>query len=125
MSRKGTYAHKGTEKHCCRICNDDNPDNFYGAKKTECKSCFNRRSIERRQSHKKRAVELLGGKCSICGYNKYIGALEFHHTDPTKKDMTIAGSGKKWETIKEEVEKCMLLCANCHREMHCKLRICE
>lgn len=124
-SRKGTYSHKGTEKHCCKFCGEVDPNNFYGAKKTECKPCFNKKSITRRRSHKSRAVELLGGKCSICSYNKYIGALEFHHTDPTQKDMTVAGSGKKWETIKKEVEKCILVCANCHRELHYKLRISE
>jgi predicted HNH restriction endonuclease len=122
VSRKGKYTFTDYK---CKSCGEENPNNFYGRKKTECKNCFNRRSVERRQSHKNRAVELLGGKCSNCGYNTYIGALEFHHTDPTKKDMTIAGSGKKWETIKKEVEKCILLCANCHRELHYKLRICE
>lgn len=121
VSRKG-YTLKNFK---CKHCDEDNPDNFYGKKKTECKHCFNKRSVNRRQNLKQLAVEYLGGKCSNCSYNTYIGALEFHHTDPTKKDMTIAGSGKKWETIKAEVEKCILLCANCHRELHYKLRIKE
>lgn len=118
VSRKG-YQHYD---YGCKHCGESNPDNFYGAKKTECKKCFNKRSVQRRQSLKQMAVDHLGGKCQRCGYDKYIGALEFHHKDPTKKDMTVAGSGKKWETIKEEVDKCMLLCANCHREVHAEQR---
>ena len=119
VSRKGY-------QHCdfgCKYCGESNPDRFYGAKKTECKHCFNKRSVSRRQSLKKKAVEHLGGKCQRCGYSKYIGALEFHHKDPSDKDLTIADSGKKWDNIKEEVEKCMLLCANCHREIHYENRL--
>ena len=120
VSRAG-YTHTGTEIHKCK-CGESDPKQFYGRKKTECKKCFNKRSVSRRQNLKQIAVEHLGGKCQRCGYDKYIGALEFHHKDPTQKDMGIAGSGKKWETIKEEVEKCMLLCANCHREIHAEIR---
>ncbi len=73
-----------------------------------------------RDNAKKKAVEYKGGKCSICGYNKYVGALEFHHLDPEKKDFAISGSGKirKWEKVKPELDKCALLCSNCHKEVH-------
>ena len=108
--------------HICKHCGENDPNNFYGAKKTECKLCFNKRSVKRRRDLKHRAVEYLGGKCGICGYNKYIGALEFHHLDPSKKDLTIAGSGKKWSSIKEEIDKCALLCSNCHKEVHAEER---
>ena len=83
---------------------------------------------KRRWMLKKKAVDFLGGKCSICGYNKCIKALEFHHIDPTekgtignKKDSTISymiADLKSWKIIKEELKKCTLLCANCHREIH-------
>ena len=114
VSRKGYYR----VEFNCKYCGETDSENFYGAKKTECKNCFNKRSVKRRQNLKQIAVDHLGGKCQRCGYDNYIGALEFHHKDPSSKDMTIAGTGKKWDAIKDEVEKCLLLCANCHREVH-------
>ena len=74
-------------------------------------------------SHRKRikvrAVEYKGGKCFICGYNKCIAALEFHHINPETKTFGIAGRGftHSWDKIKQELDTCVLLCANCHREV--------
>lgn len=68
----------------------------------------------------KRLKEAFGSKCGICGYNKCLKALEFHHLDPSKKDFTL-GSWRvvsKWSRLVEEVEKCVLICSNCHREVH-------
>ena len=62
-----------------------------------------------------------GGECSHCGYSKYVGALEFHHVDPKEKDFGISGKVLGWERIKKELEKCVLLCSNCHREEHDRL----
>jgi 5-methylcytosine-specific restriction endonuclease McrA len=77
---------------------------------------------KRRRELKKRAVEFKGGKCVLCGYNKYIGALEFHHKKDTNKNFGISmqGYSRSWDKIKEEIEKCMLVCSNCHRELHYK-----
>ena len=68
---------------------------------------------------KARAVEFLGGACAICGYNNCIGALEFHHINPSQKEfgISVTGMTRSWERIKAEVAKCVLLCANCHREV--------
>lgn len=64
-----------------------------------------------------------GGKCSYCGYDKCLDALQFHHLDPTEKEFHLGqGRGKKLETIKAELDKCVLLCSNCHIEEHAKLR---
>ena len=65
------------------------------------------------------AVMYLGGQCKNCSYNKNITALEFHHVGGDK-DFSLSSSthNKKWETIKAELDKCVLLCANCHREEH-------
>ena len=61
-----------------------------------------------------------GGKCSQCGWNKHIRGMEFHHQD-TSKEFCISESYKKtWEIITEEVDKCVLLCANCHRIEHAR-----
>ena len=56
----------------------------------------------------------------VCGYDRCIEALEFHHIDPTKKDFGISSKGyaRSWEKVKNEIERCVLLCANCHRGFH-------
>lgn len=76
------------------------------------------------KEHRKRVKEELiaykGGKCEICGYDKCIAALDFHHINPEEKDFAISNSNiyKNIEALKQEVDKCMLVCANCHRELH-------
>ncbi len=66
------------------------------------------------------AREYKGGKCVLCGYNRCSGALEFHHRNPKKKDfsLSVRGLTRSWEKIKDEINKCVLICANCHREVH-------
>lgn len=74
----------------------------------------------RRKKIKEMSIDYKGGKCSICKYDKCKGALEFHHLDPNMKDFTIGNKGytKSWEIVKKELDKCILVCANCHREIH-------
>lgn len=69
-------------------------------------------------ARKTKAIEYKGGKCIVCGYNKSIRALQFHHLDPTQKDFGISGTTKSFEKLKPELDKCVLLCANCHGEVH-------
>jgi len=84
-----------------------------------CKSCESDRVLEYAQALKRRAVDYLGGKCITCGYNKSVKALQFHHRDPSQKSFTIGKkNGLKWDTIRPELDKCDLLCANCHFEIH-------
>lgn len=75
-------------------------------------------------SMKHRAIELKGGKCEKCGYNKIEDVLEFHHKNPEEKTMSLSekSNSTEWEKFLKETEKCMLLCANCHREIHYYLR---
>jgi 5-methylcytosine-specific restriction endonuclease McrA len=93
-----------------------NKESFYH----KCKKCSSLHVQRRRDKLKILSVEYLGGKCSICGYNKCLAALEFHHLDPSQKDFGIshAGATRSFEKIKKELDKCVLLCANCHREVH-------
>ena len=65
------------------------------------------------------AIEYKGGECQICGYKKHQGALELHHTNQNEKSFGIGDKGytRAWETVKAELDKCILLCANCHREV--------
>lgn len=75
-----------------------------------------------RRSMKKQAIKMLGGKCSICGYNRCVDALEFHHKDPKEKDFKIgSGNTMSWKDYKAEALKCILVCSNCHEEIHSKL----
>lgn len=85
-----------------------------------CRKCRVEAVQKRRALIKEKAIQYKGGKCSICGYDKYIGALEFHHLNPNEKDFGIGQKGftRSWEKVKEELDKCILVCANCHREIH-------
>ncbi len=76
----------------------------------------------RRKKVRAMAVEYKGGQCEKCGYDHCIDALEFHHIDPTRKDFSISSKGytRSWDKVKEELDKCTMLCANCHRELHAK-----
>lgn len=68
---------------------------------------------------KEKLVEYKGGKCEICGYNKCIVALDFHHLDPKEKDFNVSSySVMSYDKLKDEVDKCILVCSNCHREIH-------
>lgn len=71
-----------------------------------------------RRDVKKRLIEYKGGKCQLCGYNKCQEALDFHHLDPTQKDFNISGGTRSFESLRVEVDKCILVCSNCHREIH-------
>jgi hypothetical protein len=77
-----------------------------------------------RKNFKQRLVDSFGGKCGICGYDKCIEALEFHHLDPSAKDFgigSVRGSPKSWEKTVPELRKCVMLCSNCHKEYHAGL----
>ena len=72
---------------------------------------------ELRRKYKLEAIEYKGGKCSICGYNKCPGALTFHHLDPSIKEFRISLK-QSFKAMKSELDKCILLCNNCHAETH-------
>jgi hypothetical protein len=76
-----------------------------------------------RKKRKNKLVAIFGGKCQICGYNKSIRALEFHHVNPKEKEITLSLIGllRKWEIIIKEIKKCILVCSNCHKEFHANL----
>ena len=70
---------------------------------------------------KQRMIDSMGGRCCICKYNKCNNSLAFHHLDPSKKDLSLSGvraNPKSWIKIVEELRKCILVCHNCHSEIH-------
>jgi len=86
-----------------------------------CKKCAVDSVQKRRDKLKLLAVNYKGGKCQNpkCGYNKYVGALEFHHMfDDKEFGISQRGHTKSWDNLKNELNKCILLCSNCHREVH-------
>ena len=107
----------GKEKKC--ICIECGRNYIWSRKKgnssVKCNSCY---VNKQRKEKKQKAINLLGGKCSICGYDKCNRALEFHHLDTSKKEFTISNKSFSWEKIEKELLKCILVCANCHAEIH-------
>ena len=85
--------------------------------KPECKSCFN----DKLKQQIKEKLDACGveWKCVRCGYDRSIAALDMHHLDPTHKEFAIYS---RWsisvDRLKDEVKKCIVLCSNCHRELH-------
>jgi 5-methylcytosine-specific restriction endonuclease McrA len=75
---------------------------------------------KRRKKLRELAIKYKGGKCMICGYNRYSGALDFHHLNEKDKQFGISMNGitRSWEKTKKELDKCILVCSNCHREIH-------
>lgn len=85
----------------------------------ECVKCSSERVDKYRHNNMEKAYQSKGGKCERCGYDKCKSALEFHHRVPEDKSFEINKSQTiSWGRIKGELEKCDLLCANCHREVH-------
>lgn len=87
-----------------------------------CKTCRRKESRERRSGKKADLLQEIGGSCTRCGYDRCVAALDFHHRDPARKKFNI--SMEKGRTLKElraEAKKCVVLCANCHRELHAGL----
>lgn len=113
----------------CAKCNTDKPSSdFYlkgdGTTRNHayCKLCQNQNVLDRQRAWKRKALDYKGGKCSQCGYSKCDSALEFHHLDPKEKDFSLSsGRLRKFEDSKEELDKCILVCACCHREIHAGL----
>jgi transposase-like protein len=84
-----------------------------------CGKCRAEAVTKRRRLVKRSLVEEAGGRCVICGYEKYVGALQFHHLDRSRKRFALSHDGiaRAMERSRSETAKCVLLCANCHAEV--------
>jgi hypothetical protein len=107
----------------CQICNREYIwVRSKGSTRTTCNSCLVNNS---RIKLKKNLVEYKGGKCEVCGIidKDHYSIYDFHHTNPKEKDMLISGSYcRSLKILKKEVDKCILVCSNCHRIIHEDLR---
>lgn len=110
-------------KYCSKACELKNPKE-HNRQTAEERSTVNKAAVVRyRQNTKLKAIEYLGGKCIYCGYNKCAASLAFHHRDPTEKSFGLShrGLSRKFEDITTELDKCDLVCSNCHGELHAGL----
>lgn len=112
-------------KFCPRCKVDKTLDRFYTRKSRSgysgfCKDCNSEYRMERQRKFKKECVEYKGGECIACGYDRCQGAMDFHHKDPKTKKFGIAKRRSLIfdQEVIDELDKCMLLCATCHREIH-------
>lgn len=131
------YKHNNSYRSYCKSCNSEHTKAF----RSDNKNIDRVRNYSKNQYYavggkekkiatakkrltkiKQAVVDYKGGKCFICGYNKCLHALEFHHNNPQEKDIKLNSRGidrrKSIESLKKELDKCTLLCANCHREAH-------
>ena len=111
-----------TAAEVVRICSKHGRTVFtrYGTGDSyRCLACRKQRVIERRRKVKEILVREAGGGCVICGYERYLGALQFHHLDPATKafGLGLRGIARSLARCREEAAKCILLCANCHAEV--------
>lgn len=126
----------------CNVCNRERMSKFYDDGSNTCKDCLKgkNRKIRRRskystnekeeryRSFKRYFLDKLGDKCAVCGYNyKTMVTIDFHHVNPDEKEDTVTAmireyaafpSEESWKRIEEEIDKCILLCKNCHAITH-------
>jgi len=120
---------KRSKEGKCKICNETiSKSRSYCSKKCltqglskprkqEVQSSYDRvKSFRQRQKIK--AVEYMGGCCKICGYSRCVRALSFHHIDPSAKEFRVSSKSYSWDRVLKELEKCVMLCSNCHMELH-------
>ena len=114
-------------KICSKCGIEKSIDDFHwrnkalGTRRSECKECHNNTVKKRYAENKQTINDLKEGKCcEKCGYDKCSAALDFHHIDPSTKIDTVAklSTHANIEAAINEIKKCVLLCANCHREFH-------
>lgn len=115
----------------CKKCSIENVKTYYKKHKKEISEKSRKkwpikklraqpRKKELAREKKAQYVAYKGGKCQLCGYSKCISALEFHHKDPKEKEFNITVKQTTWEKAKKELDKCIMICVNCHRELHYK-----
>lgn len=121
LHKDDQFEYAKTEKniHNCKKCGETDPSKFYGNKKSICGKCHNEYTIKLGQEKRRYAIDKLGGKCAICGYAKYIGAIDIHHLDSSLKDEQFRQL-RSWslERIDKEIQNCVALCRVCHSEVH-------
>lgn len=103
----------------CKICGEKKEKEDFYKGRHYCKFCDNKRVWQKQKATKKKIIEHMGGGCKCCNYNKCSRSLDLHHLDSSKKDANFNSiNGWKWDRIKKELDRCILVCRNCHGEIH-------
>ena len=113
------YHNRLLAKNLCITCGKNPIDE---TKKLRCSHCYEKSKKSANSKNfdiKRLCVEYKGGKCIRCGYNEFQSGLQFHHLDPRQKEFNIATKKSlSFDALKSELDKCILLCANCHFSFH-------
>lgn len=127
-SYNNSVAIKRPRRRTCLVCNEailsgrkycsENCRAFHNSLRPRTRFDSAKAVIEWRQRVKLRAIQYKGGRCQVCGYNRCARALTFHHLLPAQKEFNVSGSTRAWRVVKAELDKCILLCSNCHAEAH-------
>lgn len=108
--------------HLCGRCGERDPQKFYGHKRNVCARCHNSYTKSKGHDIRRQVLEHLGGRCVRCGYDEFQVSLDLHHTDPALKDPNfVSMRGWTWSRVLIELQKCVLLCKNCHAALHAGL----
>lgn len=112
-----------SSKHICAKCQKEFIIKEHAYNRRYCYDCMPKipkSGAENRAIIKQWALEYKGKQCCICGYDKCSQALDFHHIDNNKKEFVLSDRNLilDWQEIKKELDKCLLVCSNCHREIH-------
>jgi hypothetical protein len=122
---RGTCRTPGLEAVVNRMCRHHGLAEFVrgGDGSYRCRWCRVESVVRRRRRVKELLADEAGGRCLLCGYGRYLGALQFHHVDPAQKRLGLsrAGVSLSLETLRSEAAKCVLLCSNCHAEVEAGL----
>lgn len=127
--RRIKYANKSNDSHTkempekeCLLCNKKfRPKTPAANQRSCCYECMPEGTQLKRGGFVTKLKEQYGGKCMRCGYSRCTAALDFHHKDPNLKDFGISDDNMKLKDAIEEAKKCVLICSNCHRELHAGL----
>lgn len=111
---EGSNPSGGTERECKK---HGRVKHYVYTKRVRCSKCAVEAVSKRYKKVKETLVAEAGGKCVLCGYSEFAGALEFHHVDPKQKMLSLSGGSIGISRLREEAKKCVLLCSNCHKEV--------
>lgn len=111
-------SYKGEIKQCLICKKDFTPKSSMASQRSCCYDCMPDGEQLTRSGFLAKIKSIKGGKCVRCGYDKCLKALEFHHIDPSKKDFTISNDHFRLADAVKEIDKCILICSNCHKEFH-------
>lgn len=114
-----TLRKEMSQNRKCGCCGTTDVSKFYGRRRDYCRECFNRKKLEVGRKRREWAIAHLGGRCVVCGFNKWSSGLDLHHLDPKKKDVGFRGF-RYWslKRCEDEIKKCVLVCKNCHAGIH-------